>query len=234
MQQQEASPRSTEQGDGHHTGLCRGWILYPDQWERICEEANLVTRELEHDLNRPEWAEDMTRPFADVETELHGVMCSVLRWFADDTGLLPWPLTFRELLPELCASFRNGVGHSLGCLMAAYRWDCSCSQDHVRLDLEQVLCSVETCIFPGRMPEETALGRCCSRPDRVSRLRLRGVHMNQAQGLLCIYTYITAMSLLVVLDSRRVLNELRPRFDPLWRSVSHLLETGVDNPGLAK
>lgn len=213
------------------TASGRGLTLDLRQWRRIKQRAPMVWRELECGMGRLSLRGDLSGSLAELETQMKLLMGFALRLFPQEEQIRPTP----RYAPEEVEGHPNmplsSVDHSLGCVIFLYQAECMAPTSDSPL-LDEALGSVREHLhylaplanLDGHHPRS-----CCTTQDQSS-LRVTNLRPTQVDGLLCLYTHLTACLMGAVVGSPPVLDFTCRSLLRVWPRVNVLLRVDID-PG---
>ncbi len=222
----------------------RGLILIGPQWIRLCEESDMVQRELKLACTRLGVDGDMTKSFDALEREASAVMSFALRLFEphDQMGPLPGPQSLWEPTLDNKSQSPNTFctgGHGLACLMSLHgRWSIRMDELHADSVGGWIVFGNAVGILARGLDVLVRKGYARHSPRRCEGFGPGSSYKTplspvQLEGLRCAYTYSTMMLMAAAVGSPATVDDFASRLNVLWRRVRHLLETGEDDPSLA-
>lgn len=209
------------------------------QWTLIWRMPDAVRCGLEAAPKSLHIGDDMSRSFATLAREALAMAAFALRRFEPRDQTFPFFRAGRiwDDLRESMNLFPTapGAGHELSCLLWRYRPLSTLphpeggnlrSSTYFVLALDTVS---ESLTRYGVKPHQQRLLPCCY--DCAHRSLI--LTPRQVDGLRCAYSYVTLLLMAAVVRSDNAVDECASRLGRLWRRVSHLLQTGRDDPTLA-
>ncbi len=213
------------------TASGRGLTLQFRQWCRVKQRAPMVWRELECGMGRLSLRGDLSGSLAELETQMKLLMGFALRLFPQEEQIRPTPRYTPEEVEGNPDVGLSCVDHSLGCVIFLYQADCMvpASESHL---LDEALDSVvEHLRYLAPLANlDCHLPRsCCTRQDHSS-LRVTNLRPTQVDGLLCLFTHLTACLMGAVVGSPPALDFTCRSLLRVWPRVNVLLRVDID-PG---